>query len=291
MAHHHHHGTSTRIGWAFFLNLTFTIIEFIGGLLTNSTAIMADAVHDLGDTLSIGSAWLLDKLSKKGADSSFTYGYRRLSLLGALINALVLVAGSVWILTQTIPRLLEPQMPYTEGMMGLAVLGVIMNGYAAYKLHGGQTLNEKVLNWHLIEDVMGWVAVLIVAITMHYVDWPILDPLLSLLFTLFILFNVFRNLKSTVKLFFQAAPEKSITREVSERLLDISAISDIHHLHIWSLDGEHHIATLHAVVKCETLDEYRTLKKQVADTLGLFDFTHTTVEFELQGEDCRDESE
>ena len=103
MAHHHHHGTSTRIGWAFFLNLTFTIIEFIGGLLTNSTAIMADAVHDLGDTLSIGSAWLLDKLSNKGADSSFTYGYRRLSLLGALINALVLVAGSVWILTQTIP--------------------------------------------------------------------------------------------------------------------------------------------------------------------------------------------
>ena len=208
MAHHHHHGTSTRIGWAFFLNLTFTIIEFIGGLLTNSTAIMADAVHDLGDTLSIGSAWLLDKLSKKGADSSFTYGYRRLSLLGALINALVLVAGSVWILTQTIPRLLEPQMPYTEGMMGLAVLGVIMNGYAAYKLHGGQTLNEKVLNWHLIEDVMGWVAVLIVAITMHYVDWPILDPLLSLLFTLFILFNVFRNLKSTVKLFFSGCTGK-----------------------------------------------------------------------------------
>ena len=119
MAHHHHHGTSTRIGWAFFLNLTFTIIEFIGGLLTNSTAIMADAVHDLGGSLSIGSAWLLDKLSKKGADSSFTYGYRRLSLLGALINALVLVAGSVWILTQIILRLLEPQMPHTEGMMGL----------------------------------------------------------------------------------------------------------------------------------------------------------------------------
>lgn len=288
MGHHHHHGTSTRIGWAFFLNLTFTIIEFIGGLLTNSTAIMADAVHDLGDTLSIGSAWLLDRLSKKEANHSFTYGYRRLSLLGALLNALVLIAGSVWILFQTIPRLLEPQMPHTEGMMGLAVLGVVMNGYAAYKLHGGQTLNEKVLNWHLIEDVMGWVAVLIVAITMHYVNWPILDPLLSLLFTLFILFNVFRNLKSTVKLFFQAAPEKALTGEVTDQLLQIPAIASIHHLHIWSLDGEHHIATLHAIVKCETLDDYRTLKQQVAQTLDRFDFTHTTVEFELLGEDCRD---
>jgi cobalt-zinc-cadmium efflux system protein len=188
---------------AFFLNVAFTIIEFIGGWLTNSTAIMADAVHDLGDSLSIGSAWLLNYLGKKVPNDEFTYGYRRLSLLGALLNSLVLLAGSVWILGESIPRLADPVMPMAEGMLALAVLGVTVNGYAAYKLSHGTTLNERVLNWHLLEDVLGWVAVLIVAVVLQFVEWPVLDPLLSIGFTLFILFNVVRNLKDTAKLFFR----------------------------------------------------------------------------------------
>ena len=197
MAHNHsyHHlhkedHSSEKIGWAFFLNFGFTIIEFIGGWLTNSTAIMADAVHDLGDTISIGSAWVLNKLGHKKANHQFTYGYKRLSLFGALLNAIVLIIGSIWILGEAIPRLFDPQMPETEGMMLLAVLGIVVNGTAAYKLHNGHTLNEKVLNWHLLEDALGWVAVFIVALVMQFVDWPILDPLLSVLFTLFILVNV-----------------------------------------------------------------------------------------------------
>lgn len=136
--HHDHSSSSKRIGWAFFLNFSFTIIEFIGGWLTNSTAIMADAVHDLGDTLSIGSAWLLNRLGEKSATSEYTYGYRRLSLFGALINGLVLIAGSIWVLVMAIPRLVDPVMPNTEGMMALAVLGVTVNGYAAYKLSQGK---------------------------------------------------------------------------------------------------------------------------------------------------------
>lgn len=146
MHNHDHSSSSKRIGWAFFLNLIFTIIEFIGGWLTNSTAIMADAVHDLGDSLSIGSAWLLNRLGQKSVNPEYTYGYRRLSLFGALINGLVLIAGSVWILVTAIPRLADPVMPHTEGMLALAVLGVAANGYAAYRLSQGKTLNEKVLN-------------------------------------------------------------------------------------------------------------------------------------------------
>ncbi|MDY6885581.1 MAG: cation diffusion facilitator family transporter, partial [Pseudomonadota bacterium] len=163
---HHHHSArdnphshshdlenadSTRIGWAFWLNFTFTIIEFIGGWLTNSVAIMADAVHDLGDTLSIGLAWYLSKLGKKASTEKYTYGFKRLSLMGAMINGVILVVGAVWILSEAIPRLANPEMPVTEGMMGLAVLGILVNGLAAYKLHGGHSMNEKVLNWHLIE--------------------------------------------------------------------------------------------------------------------------------------------
>ena len=187
--HDHSHSSeqsSQRIGWAFALNVGFTIIEFAGGMLTNSTAIMADAVHDLGDSLSIGSAWILNRLAHKEASASFTYGYKRLSLLGALINGVVLILGSFWVLLQAIPRLFDPVMPAVEGMLGLAILGVAVNGFAAYKLSAGTTLNERVLNWHLLEDVLGWVAVLIVSIVLMFAEIPILDALLAVGFTLFI---------------------------------------------------------------------------------------------------------
>ena len=141
MTDHHNHSSSDRLGLAFALNLSFTIIEFIGGALTNSMAIMADAVHDLGDTLAICLGWTLDRVGKKEADDGFTYGYRRLSLLGALINGAILIIGSLWILTEALPRLFNPQMPDAVGMIWLAILGVAVNGFAAYKLSGGKTLN------------------------------------------------------------------------------------------------------------------------------------------------------
>ncbi|MCG7646766.1 cation diffusion facilitator family transporter [Alteromonas sp. Cnat3-28] len=285
---HSHSQSSEKIGWAFFLNFGFTIIEFIGGWLTNSTAIMADAVHDLGDTLSIGSAWLLNKLGTKSATKEFTYGYRRLSLLGALINGIVLIVGSAWILYEAVPRLSNPEIPETEGMIALAILGVLVNGFAAYKLHGGKSLNEKVLNWHLLEDVLGWVAVLIVAIVMQFKDWPVLDPVLSIGFTLFILFNVIRNLISTVKLFFQASPDNSLLQKVTDKLLELDAVSDLHHLHIWSLDGEHHVATVHVVSQFESKAEYLELKESVSNALQEFELSHTTIEIELTSEECRD---
>lgn len=291
--HDHSHGASSnRIGWAFFLNLSFTIIEFIGGWLTNSTAIMADAVHDLGDSLSIGSAWLLNRIGNKTADAKFTYGYRRLSLLGALINGLVLVAGSVWVLATAIPRLADPVMPHTEGMLALAVLGVAVNGYAAYRLSGGKTLNEKVLNWHLLEDVMGWVAVLVVAGIMQFVDWPILDPLLSIGFTLFILFNVSRNLWATARLFVQAVPDISLLNDIQRVLRNVEGVADLHHVHLWSLDGEHHVLTVHVVAQERgKLAEYGELKYRLRQALERFDLSHTTIEVELADEACRDEPE
>ncbi|WP_018983694.1 cation diffusion facilitator family transporter [Salinimonas chungwhensis] len=289
MAHSHSH-SSEKIGWAFFLNFGFTIIEFIGGWLTNSTAIMADAVHDLGDTLSIGSAWLLNKLGTKSATKEFTYGYRRLSLLGALINGIVLIVGSAWILYEAVPRLSNPEMPETEGMIALAILGVLVNGFAAFKLQGGKSLNEKVLNWHLLEDVLGWVAVLIVAIVMQFKEWPVLDPILSIGFTLFILFNVIRNLISTVKLFFQASPDNRLLQNVTDKLLELDAVSELHHLHIWSLDGDHHVATVHVVSQFESKAEYLKLKESVSNALQEFELLHTTIEIELTSEECRDAS-
>lgn len=295
MADHHHqhaHAVSQgRIGWAFALNAGFCIIEFIGGWLTNSTAIMADAVHDLGDSLSIGSAWLLDRLSRKDADDVFTYGYRRLSLFGALINGIILVVGSAWVLFESVPRLFEPQMPVAEGMLGLAILGVTVNGLAAWKLSGGNSLNEKVLNWHLLEDVFGWAAVLIVSVVLLFVDMPVLDPLLAVVFTSFILFNVYKHLKETVKIFFQAVPESLLTQKINLALKKIVEIDDIHHEHCWSLDGEHHVYTAHLLLRdhLDTQEQVR-LKDRIAETLAPFSLTHTTIELEFPNEYCRDGS-
>ncbi len=302
-SHNHAHGhahshipkdmSSNRIGWAFLLNVCFTIIEFIGGYLTNSTAIMADAVHDLGDSLSIGLAWILSKLSLKQANNTFSYGYQRFSLLGALINGMVLIAGSIWVLTESFPRLLAPEMPHAQGMLWLAILGVVVNGYAAYKLSAGKTLNERVLNWHLLEDVLGWVAVLIVAITLMFVDLPILDPLLSIGFTLFILFNVLKNLKTAIRLFLQATPDISIRENIQQSLTELENVADIHHLHLWSLDGEQHVLTVHLVLtdtleNTQLAEQLIKLKAEIAHKLESYNLAHTTIEFELADEVCRD---
>lgn len=290
--HDHHDQSSSRIGWAFFLNFGFTIIEFIGGWLTNSTAIMADAVHDLGDTLAIGSAWLLQKMGAKKASNTFTYGYKRLSLLGALINGVVLITGSVWILAEAIPRLSSPEMPMAEGMFLFAIFGMAVNGFAAYKLSKGETLNERILNWHLIEDVLGWFAVLIVSVVLMFVEWPILDPILSIAFTLFILFNVAKNLVVTVKLFLQGVPSEKISQNIAQQLKSIPEIKDIHHVHFWSLDGEKHVLTAHVELKEITdVSTLITLKACILEKLKDFDLAHTTIEFEFPDELCRDNRE
>lgn len=296
MPHHHHHhshhpeGSDGRIATAFFLNLAFTIIEFIGGILTNSTAIMADAVHDLGDSLSIGLGWFLARQSRRQATPGYTYGYRRLSLLGALINGVVLVLGSIWVLSETLPRLWAPQMPHAEGMLGLAILGVLVNGVAAWRLSGGKTLNERVLNWHLLEDVLGWVAVLVVSVVLMFADWPILDPLLSLAFTFFILFNVARTLLLTLRLFMQANPDVEQTARLRESLLAIDHVADLHHLHVWSLDGEHHVMTTHLLLDVPIQPQIQArVKAEVDAVVRRWGFAHTTVELEQLEERCRDE--
>ena len=292
--HTHHHlekkdNSDSRIAWAFFLNVGFTIIEFIGGWLTNSTAIMADAVHDLGDSLSIGLAWLLNKISAKRANDTYSYGYQRFSLLGALINGVVLVSGSIWVLSEALPRLSNPEMPDAQGMILLSIFGVAVNGFAAYKLSRGKSLNERVLNWHLLEDVLGWIAVLIVAIVLLFAEIPILDPILSIGFTLFILFNVTKNLTETIKIFLQVTPDELTRTKVIEDLGSLKYVSDIHHVHLWSLDGNNHVLTAHLVLD-KSIDQstQTSIKDEIATLLAPLKLSHTTIELEFPDEYCRD---
>jgi len=257
--------------------------------LTNSTAIMADAVHDLGDSLSIGLAWLLNQISDKHANDKYSYGYQRFSLLGALINGVVLVSGSIWVLSEALPRLSNPEMPDAQGMILLSVFGVAVNGFAVYKLSRGKSLNERVLNWHLLEDVFGWIAVLIVAIVLLFAEVPILDPILSIGFTSFIMFNVIKNLIETVKIFLQATPDEATRAKIINDLRSLKYISDIHHVHLWSLDGNNHVLTAHLVLDVSVNQLTQTkIKNEIATLLLPYELSHTSIELESPDEYCRD---
>ena len=292
--HHRHEHWIARdagraIGFAFWLNFSFAIIDFIGGHWAGSTAIMANAVHDFGDSLAIGFGWAMSRLADRRASETFSYGFGRLSLFGALVNGVILVAGSVWVLWQAVPRLGAPVMPHAPGMVALAVLGVTINGIAAWRLAGGTTLNERMLNWHLLEDVLGWAVVLVAGTALLVVDWPILDPLLSIALTGLILFNVARNLAKTGRLFFQASPDAALAREVAAQLRAVDHVVDLHHLHLWSLDGERHVLTVHLEVD-EPLTNavQQRVKAAVAAALATYRFAHTTIEIEQAEEPCRD---
>ena len=290
MGHHHHHHSqsSGNIKTAFFLNFSFTILEIIGGILTNSIAILSDALHDLGDSISLGIAWYLDNFSRKDSTSRYSYGYKRFSLLGALINSLVLIGGSLFILSEAIPRIMNPEQAHAPGMIAFAILGVLVNGAAVLKLKNDKSMNAKVVAWHLMEDVLGWVAVLVVGITLLFVNLPVLDPILSILITLYVLYNVIRNLKDTLEVFLQASPSEVSIEDIEQQLLDIEDIKSTHHTHLWSLDGEHHVLTTHAVIDKESSKEdLISIKLRCKDLFQEHHFEHVTIEMEFEDEDCR----
>lgn len=288
VAHTHHINQSTRqIRTAFFLNLIFTILEIVGGLWTNSLAILSDALHDLGDSFSLGLAWFLEKYSDRKPDGKFSYGYRRFSPLAALINTLILILGSVFILSKAIPRIMHPEPANAQGMVLFAVGGIVINGLAVLRLRRGNSLNVRVVMLHLLEDVLGWMAVLIVGIVLLFKDIQVLDPILSILVTLYVLFNVIRNLKKTLSLFLQGVPENISISQLEEDFKKLRGVVSVHHTHVWSLDGEHHVLTTHLVVDHSvTRKDILKIKKRIRVKTKKLNMSHTTVEFEYQGEEC-----
>ncbi|HXK47083.1 MAG TPA: cation diffusion facilitator family transporter [Deltaproteobacteria bacterium] len=291
MGHDHHlhqRSDSKSIGFAFFLNLSFAVIEFIGGIFTNSLAIMADAIHDFGDSVALGSAWVLEQLSLKRGDRQFSYGYRRFSLLGALISAGVIIIGSAFILTRAIPRVLHPEHAYAPGMLAFAVVGIAVNGAAVIRLRGTSGMNAQMVAWHLLEDVLGWAAVLAVSIVLLFKDVPFLDPLLSIIITVYILYNVLRNLGKTLGIFLQGVPEDADIEGIEKDLRACGNVLDTHHTHVWSMDGTHHVLTTHVVVDaCATREDILALKGRIRTILHDHGMSHSTVEIEYADEECR----
>ncbi len=272
---------------AFLLNLVFALVEVVGGLWTNSLAILSDALHDLGDSLTIGMSWFLEVRSWRSHDRRYSYGYRRFSLLGALLNAFVLILGSVFVVSEAIPRLFSPVRPRAEAMVGLAVLGLVVNAAAVWKLRSGKGLSARMVAWHLLEDVLGWAAVLAVSVALVFREVPILDPLLSLLITGYVLVNVVRGLRRTLRVFLQGVPSGVDVEGIEAQLRAIEGVCSTHHTHVWSLDGERHVLTSHLVVgRQATRDDLLRIKAQVNQLAASFPLEHTTIELEFEDEDC-----
>ncbi len=288
MGHHHHNhhdaDAGKNISAVFFLNLFFVIIEVIGGILTNSVAILSDAVHDIGDCLSLGVSWILQKKSSKSRDFRYSNVYKRYSLLGSVFLSGILLISSAFVLIKAFGRLVEPEVVNSTGMLWLAVLGIIINGAAALKVKKGHSLNERSVYIHIMEDVLGWAAVLAASIVMKIWEIPILDPILSIAISIWVLTNVFRNLNDVMKVLLQAVPEDVEILELQHKISGIPGALSTHDLHIWSLDGESHIMTIHIVLDMDA--DSAAIRKEINRICKESNITHTTVEFETKESDC-----
>lgn len=276
--------TQKNILIAFILNLAFSVFEFFGGLFTGSVAIISDAVHDMGDAASIGFSFFLEKKSRKQPDDKYTYGYLRYSVIGGLITTVILLVGSVGVIYNAILRILDPQDINYNGMIIFAVVGALVNFLAAFFTREGDSINQKAVNLHMLEDVLGWIIVLLGAVIMRFTDFKLIDPLMSIGVAIFIMVNAYKNLKSIVDLFLEKVPDDIDMNEIKEHLIDIDGVIDIHHIHVRSIDGINAYATMHIVAKG---DNHR-IKELVRKELKEHGICHATLELEEENEHCHE---
>ncbi len=267
---------------AFLLNLFFSIFELVGGIFTNSIAIASDALHDLGDSISIGISYFLERKSKQAPDKTYTYGYRRFSVLGGIITTTILLVGSIIVILSSIWRLFNPEPINYGGMILFAIIGLLVNLAAAYFTREGDSLGQKAVNLHMLEDVLGWAVVLIGAIIMNFTDIAVFDSIMSLGVAVFILINSVKNLKEILDLFLEKIPNGINVEEIAEHILHIDGVLNVHHIHIWSHDGYNNYATLHVVAE----GDYPMLKNHIKEELREHGITHSTLEMEHPDEFC-----
>jgi len=274
--------TEKNILIAFILNLLFSIFEFIGGAITGSVAIVSDAVHDIGDAVSIGASYFLERKSKKQPDETYTYGYARYSVMGSFITTGILIFGSLAVLYNSVLRIFNPVPINYSGMILFAVVGALVNFAAAMFTKDGDSLNQRAVNLHMLEDVLGWLVVLAGAVVMKFTNISVIDPIMSIGVSVFILINAFKNLKEIENLFLEKIPSGISIDDVKAHICEMDGVLDVHHIHIRSLDGYNNYATMHIVTDKAGHD----IKEKVRKELQNLRIVHTTLELEAPDEHC-----
>ena len=288
-SHHSHenHHASKWIWTAFLLNLIFAVIEFVWWTITNSIAIISDSIHDLWDSLAIWLAYIFEKISKKKANEKYNYWYARFSILWALITVIILITWSIFIIKNAIERFSEPKEVNSVWMFILAIIGLIINWFAAYKTAKWSWLNEKAITLHLLEDVLWWAAVLIWAILIYFYHWDFIDSILSIWICIFILYNASILLKWIIDIFLEKTPKNISYEKLISHIKKLPWIKDAHHMHVWTLDGEKNYLTIHALIdKKLSADDIMELKKNIKSELKKEWIHHSVIEFEWKDEHC-----
>jgi len=269
--------SSKRAVWlSFFLNLSYAIVEFIAGGVFGSSAVLADSVHDLGDAVAIGVSAVLETISNREEDSQYTLGYKRFSLLGALITAVILMTGSVFVILENTTKLFNPQPVNDEGILWLGIIAVTINVLASLVVRKGKTKNESILSLHFLEDTLGWVAVILMAIILRFTDWYILDPLLSLVISFFILSKAIPRFWSTLKIFLDAVPEGVDIEQVRSDLEQLEYVASVNQLNLWTMDGLEKNAIVHVCL--EQVKHMEVCKESIRDLLKERGFQNVTIE-------------
>lgn len=277
--HQHHKKASGNLAFVFLMNLTFNIIVIIGGLATNSVAILADCIHDLSDTLSIAFAWVLEHVSQKDSNEKYSYGYQRFSILGAIIISIFIIIMACIILQEAIPRIFSPEEVDAEGMLLVAIVGIIFKSISVYRLHGGETFNEKAIFIHQLGDIFEWVAILILSIVLIFWDGAsYLDPFVSIGIALWLIFNLARNLYKSIEVILQKTPSHFDVDEFKNLINAVEGITAIDDFHVWSLDGIDSVLTLK--VKIENWQKKDEIKKEIYDIASKFHIVDITIEFD-----------
>lgn len=277
--------TARNIFIAFILNLAFSVFEFIGGIFTGSVAIISDAVHDIGDAASIGASFFLEKKSKKQPDEAYTYGYSRYAVIGSVLTTLILLLGSLAVIYHAILRMIDPVEINYNGMILFAIVGVCVNLAAALVTRDGASLNQKAVNLHMLEDVLGWIVVLVGAVVMRFTNFYMIDSLMSIGVAIFILVNALKGLKEALDLFLEKTPHGISIREITEHICEIDGVLGVHHIHIWSMDGHNNYATMHVVVN----GDKHKIKHNIREELKEHGIGHATLELEEENEHCHEE--
>lgn len=289
------HDRVKNIKIAVILNVGFTAFEIIGSILTNSLALLSDALHDAGDSVTLTSSLILEKKAKKGPDKIRTFGYGRLSMFSAVISAIFLIVGSVFILLQAVPRIFNPEHVDGFGMMWMAVIGIAVNLIAFLKVRSGHSVNENIISWHMLEDVLGWVAILFGSILIQFWDNHQIDSILTIGITAFIMFGVFRNLRKSFNIFLQGVPDYIDLKKVKQVILSIKGVKKLHDVHVWSMDGENNVFTGHVVIDKNSLKHMDMIKKEVKKNLEKCHIEHSTIEIENEdfcsGGECENSHE
>ena len=275
--HHHHKKASDNLAFVFFVNLTFNIIVIIGGLATNSMAILADCIHDMSDTISMAIAWILEHVSQKDSTDTFSYGYQRFSILGAVITSTFVIAMAFFILQEAIPRLFAPENVDAGGMLLVGMVGLIFKSISVWKLHGGETFNEKAIFYHLLGDIFEWVAILVLSIVLiFWADATYLDPFISIGIAIWLIFNLGRNLYKSILVLLQKTPDNFDVDEFKKNILAVDGIKEIDDFHIWSLDGIDSVMTLK--VEIDNWDNPERIKKEIYSISNKYHVIDITIE-------------